>query len=145
MSDKQLVEKELLQFMFQKEDQQRRKLMASNNSLANQVKNPGEVNIGQRNMLMQAKSDVMDGYQMQSMLNFPEYGRANVNIPRAEVLNMHQTPMNAFINQKASTSMYLFLGSSMMRQLYQIQPPPSFLLQEYHLRQLITSTTVILL
>lgn len=111
MSDKQLVEKELLQFMFQKEDQQRRKLMASNNSLANQVKNSGEVNIGQRNMLMQAKSDVMDGYQMQSMLNFPEYGRANVNIPRAEVLNMHQTPMNAFINQKASTSMYPFLGS----------------------------------
>ena len=112
MSDKQMVEKELLQFMLQKEDQQRRKLMASNNTL-NQGKKSGEVNIGQRDMLMQARNDLMDGYQMQSMLNFPEYGRGNVNvnIPRAEVLNMHQAPMNAFMNQKPSTSMYPFLGS----------------------------------
>lgn len=106
-----MVEKELLQFMLQKEDQQRRKLMASNNTLANTGKSSGEVNIGQRDMLMQARSDLMDGYQMQSMLNFPEYGRANVNIPRANVLNMHQAPMNAFMNQKPSTSMYPFLGS----------------------------------
>lgn len=86
--------------------------MASNNTL-NQGKKSGEVNIGQRDMLMQARNDLMDGYQMQSMLNFPEYGRGNVNvnIPRAEVLNMHQAPMNAFMNQKASTSMYPFLGS----------------------------------
>lgn len=111
MSDKQMVEKELLQFMLQKEDQQRRKLMASNNTLANQGKKSGELNIGQRDMLMQARNDLMDGYQMQSMLNFPEYGRANVNIPRADVLNMHQAPMNAFMNQQPSTSMYPFLGS----------------------------------
>lgn len=106
-----MVEKELLQFMLQKEDQQRRKLMASNNTLANQGKKSGELNIGQRDMLMQARNDLMDGYQMQSMLNFPEYGRANVNIPRADVLNMHQAPMNAFMNQQPSTSMYPFLGS----------------------------------
>ena len=106
-----MVEKELLQFMLQKEDQQRRKLMASNNTLANTGKSSGEVNIGQRDMLMQARNDLMDGYQMQSMLNFPEYGRANVNIPRADVLNMHQAPMNAFMNQNPSTSMYPFLGS----------------------------------
>lgn len=106
-----MVEKELLQYMLQKEDQQRRKLMASNSTLVNQGKKSGEVNIGQRDMLMQARNNLMDGYQMQSMLNFPEYGRGNVNIPRADVLNMHQAPMNAFMNQKPSPSMYPFLGS----------------------------------